>query len=112
MKDEKEDSITKVRTRNRVTAAQFEDALLEEVTHAQGMNIPRNVISNCTSFCVLLEAKLFGKRDPVRSASFNAMLQHVVEDARVERAEQETKWREQRKAEESRIVRPPGYGKG
>ena len=102
-----------VTTRNRVTASQFEDALLMEVTHAQGMNIPRNVISNCVSFCVLFEAKLFGRRDPAkRSASFNTMLQRVVEDARVERAEQETKWREQRKAEESRIVRPPGYGKG
>jgi len=93
---------TKIKNRDHVTAAQFETALIEEVRKAQGMNIPRNSISSVVAFCLMFESRLFGPRDPKkRTASFNAMVSGVIEDAKVERAQAELKERESTEATEA-----------
>ena len=44
----------------RVTANQFDQALTEEITHARGMNIPTNMVSNAVMFSLMLRKRLYG----------------------------------------------------
>ena len=98
----------------RITANQFDQALLEQIEHARNLNIPANAISSAACFCDLVAKRLFGLREPSkRSEALIKAFQKVLEDARVERAEYETKMREQlrrkqetKRASQSRIIVP------
>jgi tRNA(Glu) U13 pseudouridine synthase TruD len=93
--------------KDRVTANQLEQALLEQVEYVSHMNVSRNVISNNVTFCEMLVGRLFGPRDPgKRTEAYKRMVQKVMEDARVERAEFEMRMKEQRAAQERKIVLP------
>jgi len=91
----------------RVTANQFDTALLEQIAHAKGMNVSPNVISHAVTFCVLVGNRLYGeRRQDARSEAFKTAFQQVFEDARVERAEYAMKERQQKIDSERRIVVP------
>jgi hypothetical protein len=99
--------------KDRVTANQLEQALLEQVEYVSHMNVSRNVISNNVTFCELLIGRLFGPREPSkRTEACKQMVQKVMEDARVERAEFEMKMKEQRAAQERKIIVPGQAGPG
>lgn len=97
--------------KDRVTANQLEQALLEQVEYVSHMNVSRNLISNNVTFCEMLVTRLFGQRDPgKRTDAYKEMVRKTIEDAQVERAEFELKMKEQRAAQERKIVVPGQSG--
>jgi hypothetical protein len=86
------------RQKTRATAAQFDQALLEQTKHVQGLNIPRNMISSAVMFAELVGRRLFGERLPKdRSPEFMKKIVEVMDDAKTEREQEAARAREQMK---------------
>lgn len=100
-----------MKQKERITANQFDQALLEQINHYRGMNVHKNSLAASVCFADLLAKKIFGFRAPAtRSPEFIKALNQLVEDARVERAEYEMKEREaqaeEKRRQQSRIIMP------
>jgi hypothetical protein len=95
------------RQKTRVTANQFDQALVEQIEHARGMNIPINAVMSAAAFTELAGKRLFGERDQAkRSVAVRTALSKLMEDARVERAQWQMEQDRLRKQQESRIILP------
>jgi len=112
--------MTKIR--KHATPAQLDQAICNQVRHAQGMNVPAQSISIAMMFSILIGNSLFGARGPDKhTKEFNELLHEVMSNARAERAEWELKQRELEKRERERdaardaaprIIVPGGGGYG
>jgi len=98
--------------KDRVTAAQFDQAIFEEIAHARGLNVPSNALSSALTFGELISKRLFGERPARnRSTAYLEMYKEVVDLAREERRQAILKAREAQQAAEQRII-IPGQGAG
>ena len=91
--------------KNRFTAAQFDAALSAEIAYRRSMNIPKNSLSSCVMFTLLVSNRIFGKNRK-QAPGLASDIARLVEDAKIERATEEMKAREQAAAQQSRIVLP------
>lgn len=103
------------RSKTRATATQFETALIEELKHAQGQNIPANALSSVTSFTLLIARRLYGDRAMGAELSalyneirFNAVEERKEADRQERRAVEQQKEIEDKKkrASASRLIIP------
>ena len=95
--------------KTRCTAAQLDQAIVEEVEYLATQIVSKNLLSSVMMFAVLVSNRLFGERKPdVRSQAFRDCLQRVMLDAKAERAEAEIMERKRQLASENRIVVPGG----
>ncbi len=74
------------RQKSRVTLAQFDQALIEEIAHTCLMNVPLNAVVSAALFTVMVSHRLFGK-DRKHSDEYERALQDLIEDTRRVRAE-------------------------
>lgn len=99
------------RQKDRVTAAQFDQALLEEIQQKRGLNIPVNALSSAVTFCVMVQNRLFGVRlADKRTATFNEAFKQLMEDAQVERAQHKLQQEEAARQADNKIVMPGQRG--
>ena len=95
------------RQKDRITACQFDQALIEKIRNIQSLNIPRNAVASAMTFTESVGIALFGVREPSkRSPGYVDLLKKVIEDARCERATYDLEQRELAEAERRRIVMP------
>jgi hypothetical protein len=100
------------RQKDRVTANQFDQALLEEIQQKRGMNIPVNALSSAVTFAIMIHNRLFGVRTAAqRSGPFNEAFERLMTDAKAERAAYAIQQEQEQKklADQSRIVLPTGF---
>src|ERR1017187_100041 len=99
------------RQKDRITACQLDQAIIEKIHHIQSLNIPRNAVASSMTFAESIAITLFGVREPSkRSPGYVDLLKKVIEDARVERATYDLEQRELAEAERRRIVVPGQSG--
>jgi hypothetical protein len=94
------------------TAQQFEDALLEQIKHARGQNVPINAISSAASFSILVLTRLFpGKTaGDALKAEFVQLRTDAIEE-RLEAQRQERKQEQEAKEAQARRIIIPGQGR-
>lgn len=107
--------------KTRATATQFETALVEELKHARGQNIPANALSSVTSFALLVAARLYGRErklgaelqglyDEIRYLAVEERKEADREDRRREtEAREEAESRKKRRESDQRIILPGGW---
>jgi hypothetical protein len=98
-----------------ITGSQFDRALLEQIQHARGMNVPINAVSSAAMFTMLVGNRLFGERpQEAHSPEFQRAFKNLVQDAIDERARikaeemRDQQRQQQQKAEADGGVRTPG----
>ena len=91
--------------KERFTANQFDIAMMEEITHARGMNVSVNMVSNAAMFAMMIRKRLFGKEAKM-SATVSAVVTRLMEDAKAERAEYELRRQEEAKRAERQVLMP------
>ena len=96
--------LPKPKRRSHATALQMEQAILEQMKHARGMNVPINSILNsilsAVSFSILVHNRLFGERD--LSSDFRDAYLDLTAAARAEREQ----WRKTQEQTQSKIILP------
>src|SRR5580698_251780 len=90
--------------KSRVTANQFDQALVEEIAYARGMNVQANMVSNAVMFTLMLRKRLFGDVKMTDSAS--TVVARLMNDVRAERAEYEIRQKEAARRQEQRVIIP------
>ena len=88
----------------RVTTNQFDQALIEEITHARGMNNPTNLVSNAVMFSLMLRKRLYGDVKMTDAAATS--VSRLMNDAKAERAEYEIRQKEAARQQEQRVIIP------
>jgi hypothetical protein len=99
------------RQKSRVTANQIDQALYEQIRHAQGMNIPSNAVSSAATFCCLVIKRLF--EDHKLSEPLNSTMIEVIRKAKEERALAEIAAQQESRAKEHGLILPgqPGFNR-
>jgi|HubBroStandDraft_5_1064220.scaffolds.fasta_scaffold949313_2 hypothetical protein len=90
--------------KSRVTANQFDQALIEEIAHARGMNVQTNMVSNAVMFTLMLRKRVYGDVKMTDSAS--TVVARLMNDVRAERAEYEIRQKEAARRQEQRVIIP------
>jgi hypothetical protein len=101
------------RQKDRVTAAQFDQALLEQIEHYRNTNVSANQLASVATFAELLGRRLFGTRGPAkRTAGFTECFNKLIGDAKVERYEARERERAATEAAKRSVLMPgdPGFG--
>ena len=88
----------------RITTNQFDQALTEEITHARGMNIPTNMVSNAVMFSLMLRKRLYGDVKMTDGAA--TVVSRLMNDAKAERAEYDIRQKEAQRQQEQRVIVP------
>lgn len=94
------------------TAQQYEDALLAQIAHARGQNVPINAISSAVSFSILVLTRLFPGRAGCEALKqeFNVLRAEAVEE-RAQAERDERKRVQDAKEALSRRIIIPGQGR-
>jgi hypothetical protein len=90
--------------KSRVTANQFDQGLVEEITHARGINVTTNMVSNAVMFSLMVRKRLYGDVKMTDSAS--TVVSRLMQDAKAERAEYEIRQKEAARQQEQRVIIP------
>lgn len=90
--------------KSRVTANQFDQALIEEIAHARGMNVQANMVSNAVMFTLMLRKRVYGDVKMTDGAS--TVVSRLMNDAKAERAEYEIRQKEAVRQQEQRVIVP------
>lgn len=90
--------------KSRITANQFDTALAEEIAHARGMNVQANMVSNTAMFALMLRKRMFGDVKILSSAS--VVVNRLMEDAKIERAQYELQRKEAERRDDNRVLLP------
>ena len=88
----------------RITKNQFDQAIAEEITHARGMNIPTNMVSNAVMFSLMLRKRLYGDVKMIDSTA--TVVSRLMNDAKAERAEYDIRQKEAARQQEQRVIVP------
>ena len=75
--------------KTRVTRAQMDAAVIEQIAHARSLNVDINSVCMCALFVEATNRRLYGERKP--GSALNEVIQQLIRDARVARAEAEFK---------------------
>jgi hypothetical protein len=90
--------------KSRITANQFDQALMEEIAHARNMNVQTNMVSNACMFALMLRKRLYGEVKPV--AAVSEAVTRLMQDAKAERAKYELRQQEAARQAEQRVIVP------
>jgi adenosyl cobinamide kinase/adenosyl cobinamide phosphate guanylyltransferase len=93
--------------KSRITANQFDQALIEEITHARAMNVQTNMVSNAVMFSLMLRKRLYGDVKMIDGVS--TVVARLMNDAKAERAEYEIRQKEaarQQEQQRNRVIIP------
>jgi hypothetical protein len=96
-----------MKQKDRVTVAQFDQALMEQISHVRSMNVNVIELASCTMYTLMVRKRLFGELKLARGPS--EAIGRLMEDAKIARAQyemqaQETAKRQER--QERRIIVP------
>ena len=81
----------------RISRSALDQATIEQIQHARGMNVPVNGIVSAALFTEKINRSLFGERKP--GSELNAVLQDLIAKAREERALEDMRERERVRSE-------------
>jgi hypothetical protein len=101
------------RQKDRITAVQFDQALLEQIEHYRDTNVSKNQLASVATFAELLGRKLFGQRETdKRAPGFREVFNRLIDDAKVERYEAQEQQRREEEAAKRKLVLPGDAGFG
>lgn len=104
-----------MKQKDRITANQFDQALMEQISHVRSMNINVIELSSATMYTLMVRKRLYG--DAKMSAGPSQAISRVVEDAKVARATFEMQQKQQQEAAQQDERQPerriilPGHGR-
>ena len=90
--------------KDRITAAQFDQALMEQISHVRSMNVNVIELCSCTMYTLMVRKRLFGELNLARVPS--ETIGRLMEDAKVARAQYEMQAQDAAKRQERRIIVP------